>query len=54
MEPQRWLDGATRPLTAYDLRTLQALASTPLPTELATLRDALLHHQCKAEQEGWL
>lgn len=54
MEPQRWLDGPTLPLTPYDQRTLQALAATPLPIELATLRDALLHHQCKAEQEGWL
>lgn len=54
MEPQRWLGGPTLPLTPYDQRTLQALAATPLPTELASLRDALLHHQCKAEQEGWL
>lgn len=54
MEPQRWLGGPTLPLTPYDQRTLQTLAATPLPTELASLRDALLLHQCKAEQEGWL
>lgn len=54
MAPQEWLGGATLPLNAYDLRVLEALEHTPLPAELATLRDALLQHRCKAEQEGWL
>nr|WP_315464894.1 hypothetical protein [uncultured Rhodoferax sp.] len=54
MEPARWLGGTTLPLNRYDVSVLSSLNPQTLPPELAQVHQALLHHQCKAEQEAWL
>lgn len=55
MAPETWSAGTTLPLNDYDRRVLAELqACSTLPPDVAALRDHLLLHGRKAEQEGWL
>lgn len=55
MAPEVWSAGTTLPLNDYDRRVLGELQTCgELPPDLAALRDHLLAHGRKAEQEGWL
>jgi hypothetical protein len=54
MEPERLSRASALPLGRYDRSVLARLAEQTLPPELAALRDAIVEHGVKAEQEGWL